>query len=218
MPGEHRVRLGLLKDQGFNFYYQDALDLLTAFGAELVPCSPLSGRGLPADLHGLYIGGGFPEMFLEDLSRNTLFQTDLKAAADSGMPIYAECGGLMYLTASIIDFDNREYPAAGLIDGCCRMGKKRAGLGYVTAEALQDNLICGCGTSLRGHEFHYSTLELGREYPRAYRLSKWGDNNTWQDGVLTANILASYVHLHFAGCPGAARRFIDNCERYKNSW
>lgn len=217
MPGTYKVRLGLVQDQGFNFYYQDALDLLTAFGAELVPCSPLSGQGLPANLHGLYIGGGFPEMFLEELSRNTLFQQELKAATDSGMPVYAECGGLMYLTTSIIDFNNRNYPAAGLIDGRCRMGQKRAGLGYVTAVALHDSLICSRGASLRGHEFHYSTLELGREYQGAYRLAKWGEGTTWQDGVITDNILASYVHLHFAGCPDAARKFIESCEKYKNS-
>lgn len=215
MPGEPRVRLGLVQDRGFNFYYQDALDLLTAFGAELVPCSPLSGQGLPADLHGLYIGGGFPEMFLEELSRNTLFQKDLKAAVASGMPVYAECGGLMYLTTSIVDFNNRKYPAAGLIDGCCRMGQKRAGLGYVTAKALDDNILCSRGDSLRGHEFHYSTLELGREYQRAYRLAKWGEQTAWQDGVITANILASYVHLHFAGCPDTAGRLIESCEKYK---
>ena len=218
VTGAPRVRLGLVQDQGFNFYYQDALDLLTAFGAKLVPCSPLSGRGLPANLHGLYIGGGFPEMFLEKLSSNTLFQNELQAAVSSGMPVYAECGGLMYLATTIIGFDNRKYPAAGLIDGCCRMGQKRAGLGYVTAKALHDNLICSRGTSLRGHEFHYSTLELGREYQRAYKLNKWGEETSWQDGVTTTNILASYVHLHFAGCPEAALRLINSCEQYKNSW
>ncbi|HBC94175.1 MAG TPA: cobyrinic acid a,c-diamide synthase, partial [Pelotomaculum sp.] len=91
------------------------------------------------------------------------------------------------------------------------------GLGYITAKALDDNIICSRGDSLRGHEFHYSTLELGREYQRAYRLTKWGEQTAWQDGVITANILASYVHLHFAGCPDTATRLIESCEKYKNS-
>ena len=210
-----QVRIGLVRDQAFTFYYQDGLDLLEALGAELVECSPLKGEGLPGPLHGLYIGGGFPEMFLQDLSRNERFKRDLGAAANSGMPIYAECGGLMFLAAAIVDFEGNEYPAAGLLPGCCRMEKKRAALGYVTATSLQDNILCSRGTSLRGHEFHYSTLELSRQSAAAYLLTRWGDEPSREDGVVMGNLLASYVHLHFAGCPGAAQTFIKSCEAFK---
>lgn len=212
-----RVRIGVVRDQAFNFYYQDGQDLLGALGADLVGCSPLKDGGLPGDLHGLYIGGGFPEMFLEELSQNERFKNDLTSAAGSGMPVYAECGGLMYLASSIADFNGNEYPAAGLLPGRCRMAKKRAALGYVTATALHDNILCSRGTALRGHEFHYSTLELQQKYTGAYRLTRWGEEPAREDGVVAGNILASYVHLHFAGCPGAAMKFIDSCERYKEN-
>lgn len=212
-----RVRVGIVRDQAFNFYYRDGLDYLESLGAELVECSPLNGGGLPGGLHGLYIGGGFPEMFLEDLSQNELFKKDLRAAAASGMPVYAECGGLMYLASSITGFAGNEYPAAGLLPGRCRMEKKRAALGYVTALSLCDSILCAAGTSLRGHEFHYSTLELHQHSNSAYRLTRWGEEQAGEDGIVTGNILASYVHLHFAGCPDVAARFIDSCERYKDS-
>lgn len=211
---DKRVRIGIVRDQAFNFYYQDGLDLLEAMGAELVQCSPLKGS-LPSDLHGLYIGGGFPEMFLEDLSKNNSFINDLKAAVRSGLPIYAECGGLMYLASSITNFKGSEYATAGLLNGRCRMEQKRAALGYVTATALNENILCTRGTLLRGHEFHYSTLELFQKYPSAFHLTRWGEASAREDGVVAGNILASYVHLHFAGCPGAAARLLDSCESYK---
>lgn len=211
----HRVKIGVVRDKAFNFYYQDGLDLLGALGAELVKCSPFGGEGLPGGLHGLYIGGGFPEMFLEELSECRTFISDLRAAARSGMPVYAECGGLMFLASSIVDFEGREFPTAGLVSGRCRMGKKRAALGYVTATSLGESVLLRQGESLRGHEFHYSTLELDYSWARAYRLTSWGEDRAREDGVLKGNILASYLHLHFAGSPGAAARFVDSCERYK---
>jgi len=211
-----RVRLGIVRDRAFNFYYQDGLDVLAALGAELVECSPLDGGGLPGNLHGLYIGGGFPEMFLEEISQNEPFKKDLRAAAASGMPIYAECGGLMYLVSAIIDFAGNEYPTAGLLEGRCRMGKKRAALGYVTATALSNSILCTEGSSLRGHEFHYSTLVMDQQYAGAYRLTRWGEGPAGEDGIAAGNILASYVHLHFAGCPGAAARFLEHCKEYRD--
>lgn len=212
---EPRVRIGVVRDQAFNFYYQDGLDLLRVMGAELVACSPLDGGGLPQNLHGMYIGGGFPEMFLERLSQNELFKEDLKMAAGAGMPVYAECGGLMYLAYSVSDFEGNEYSVAGLLPGRCRMERKRAALGYITATSMQDNILNTRGKALRGHEFHYSTLQLFDKFDRAYLLTRWGENSAREDGVVAGNVLASYVHLHFAGCPDAAARFIDHCEKYK---
>lgn len=213
-PRPFRVRLGLAKDDAFNFYYQDGLDLLTLLGAELVPVSPLSGGGLPADLDGLYIGGGFPEMFLPRLAENENFKRDLSRAFARGMPVYAECGGLMYLTRAISDFEGREYPMAGILPGRCRMQRRRAALGYVQATVLTDNILAPAGTRLKGHEFHYSTLEE-MPFPRAYTLRRAGEETGRPDGYVLGGLLASYLHLHFAACPAAAAALVERCARFR---
>jgi len=213
-PAPRRVRLGLARDAAFNFYYQDGLDLLTALGAELVPVSPLADRGLPPDLDGLYLGGGFPEMFLPRLAANEDFKRDLARAFARGMPVYAECGGLMYLTRAICDFDGREYPMAGLLPGRCRMQRRRVALGYVRATVLTDNILAPAGTQLRGHEFHYSTLEE-MPLPPAYALHRAGEDEGRPDGYVLGNLLAAYLHLHFASCPQAAAALVERCARYR---
>jgi len=140
---------------------------------------------------------------------------DLHRAAASGLPVYAECGGLMYLTGGIVDFAGREYPTAGVLPGFCRMEKKRAALGYVRGEVLHDSILASRGKVLRGHEFHYSTWqEAGRHIP-AYRLTKTGVESGREDGLVRENILASYLHLHFAGCPEAAENLVEACRRYR---
>lgn len=208
------AKIGVVRDKAFNFYYQDSLELLESYGATLVECSPFDGKGLPLGISGLYIGGGFPEMFLEELSKEEAFFSELRRAAASGMPIYAECGGLMFLTRSIRDFDGKQYQAAGIIAGYCQMQKKRAALGYVTATASNDSILLDKGNSLRGHEFHYSTLILQEEYQSAYQLTSWGQESAREDGVLTKNTLASYLHINFAGCPAAAVKFIKSCQLF----
>lgn len=212
------ARIGIVKDEAFTFYYQDGLDILQAMGAELVTCSVLHDASLPTDLDGIYIGGGFPEMFLERLSQNHGFREDIRRAHELDMPIYAECGGLMYLTRSIIDFSGREYPMVGLVPGKCRMEKRRAALGYVYADVIKENIIAPAGTRLRGHEFHYSTLlmedESHGEACQAYVISKQGENGR-PEGYARGNLLASYLHLHFAGCPQAARSFVEACARFR---
>lgn len=209
------VRLGVVMDSAFNFYYHDGLDLLGALGAEIVPCSALDGA-FPGDIDGLYIGGGFPEMFARELSGNHAFIQGLRAAHARGMPIYAECGGFMYLTRAVTDFQGERHQMAGVIPGECRMQSKRAALGYVTATALADNILVAGGQSIRGHEFHYSTLELDQGSPGAYRLFKEGVGGSRADGYVRGNLLASYLHIHFAGHPEAAGRFINKCLEYKN--
>jgi len=209
-----RVRLGIVRDRAFNFYYQDGLDLLQALGAELVYCSALDDRALPPDLDGLYIGGGFPEMFLEQLGDNRSFLADLKLHIARGLPIFAECGGLMYLCNSIIDFTGREWSGAGILPVRCRMEKKRVALGYVTATALHNNVLVPAGTELRGHEFHYSSIE-GAGLTPAYNLCKPGSNDGKRDGHVAGNLLATYLHIHFAGSPGAARGLVKSCTTYR---
>jgi cobyrinic acid a,c-diamide synthase len=216
-PAEPRpaaVRLGIVMDSAFNFYYTDGLELLASLGAELVYCSALDGA-FPENIDGLYIGGGFPEMFARELSANKKFIDGLRGASASGMPVYAECGGLMYMTRAVTDFEGNRYDMAEIIPGECRMQKKRAALGYVTATALEDSILAARGEVLRGHEFHYSILELEQSVPGAYHLSKEGVAGRHTDGYVSGNILASYLHINFAGHPEAAGRFIGKCSEYK---
>ncbi len=212
-PGEP-VRLGIVRDSAFNFYYQDGLDLMAAMGAELVYCNALEDLTLPEALDGLYIGGGFPEMFMEQLSANTTFMNDLRRRVAGGMPVYAECGGLMYLCNTITDFSGHEFNGAGILPVHCRMEKKRVALGYVKAEALRDNVMVKKGTELPGHEFHYSSVTEQNLAP-AFTLRKPGDLAGRPDGYAGGNVLATYLHVHFAGMPGAARGFLYSCARFR---
>ncbi len=214
-PGEAvrpEVNIGLVQDRAFNFYYQDGIDLLAALGARLVPCSALEGA-LPPGLDGLYIGGGFPEIFAETIAQNIEFMAGVRREFGRGMPVYAECGGMMFLSRGITDFSGREYPMAGIIPGKTVMLEKRAGLGYVTARALKDNILAPAGRRIRGHEFHYSVLHLDRpDY--AYLLEREGEEAR-PDGYASGSLLASYLHIHFAGCPEEAVNFIRTCMKYR---
>ncbi len=211
-PGR-RVKIAVAMDEAFSFYYRDALDLLEAAGARLVYFSPLRDKALPAGVHGVYIGGGFPEMFLGALSRNRSMLDSIAAAHRRRMPIYAECGGLMYLSEGIIDFAGRFYPMAGLVPGRVRMQEKRAALGYATAEVLQDNILASRGAVLRGHQFRWSVLTgVPPGTGRAYRLAGRNGGDAQPEGIVVGgNLLASYLHLHFAGHPALARNFVASC-------
>lgn len=208
------IRLGVARDRAFNFYYQDSLDLLAALGAELVEVSPVAGE-LDPYLDGLYLGGGFPEMFAGELAANREFRSALRDLHSGGLPVYAECGGLMYLSRSLTGLDGTVYPMAGLVPGTAVMGSKRAALGYVTATVLADNLLAPAGTVFAGHEFHYSSYhEPGPGCP-AYRLSGAAAPDDRPEGVVAAHLLASYVHLHFVSCPDRARSFLAGARAYR---
>ncbi len=151
------IRIAVAKDAAFNFYYADNLDLLAELGAELVEWSPLADPQLPPDICGLYFGGGFPEVFAEILAENCSAIAAVKAAIIGGMPTYAECGGLMYLSDRIIDFNDRSYTMVGIFPTTAVMGKKLT-LGYRQLTLLEDSLILDAGDRVWGHEFHRSTL------------------------------------------------------------
>jgi len=191
-------RLGLAWDEAFLFYYQDALDLAENLNATIVPFSPLHDLSLPEDLDGIFIGGGFPELHLKSLSDNTPFLDSLCAYAASDKPIYAECGGYMYLGKSIKDFEGKELPMAGLIPMKAEMTKRLQGIGYRKGVFLEDNFLGPRGTTVQGHEFHYSRVVYEKEYPPAYELFR-GDEALRLEGYARNNIIASYLHLHFAG-------------------
>ena len=203
-PVPRTVRLGLAQDAAFGFYYQDSLDLLEAWGAEIVPFSPLSDPDLPA-VDGIYVGGGFPEIFAEKLSANLPMRAAIRRAAADGMPIYAECGGLMYLSDGIVDFDGRRFPMIGLVPSWSAMSQ-RLTIGYRTVIARRDGPLLREGESLRGHEFHRSQLEAEIDPDRAaYTI----EDASRLEGYAHGSVFASYVHLHLGARPGLAQRFVE---------
>lgn len=211
-PGE-RVMVALARDDAFNFYYQDGLDLLSAYGADLIPFSPLSDCELPAGVAGLILGGGFPEVFAEELSANRSLLENIRAAVNQGMPVYAECGGMMYLTRGIRDFHGTTFTMVGAIPAVSVMTGRLAGMGYRKVTLLADSVLSPRGTEFCGHEFHYSVLDEAPDaYPWAYRIE--GQEKGRMEGYNRQNVLASYIHLHLAGYPAVAGHFLERCRRY----
>lgn len=209
-PLAKKIRLGVAYDAAFNFYYQDNLDLLENYGAELIYFSPLNDRRLPDKIDGLYIGGGYPELFADQLSSNIALLADIKRHGLAGMPIYAECGGLMYLTQAIRDFSGRTYSMVGLIPALAVMQSKREALGYVDLEVLEDNFLTRKGEKIKGHEFHWSRLENMKEDMQYLYQSNKRDKHK-KEGIKLGNVLASYTHVHFASFPEMAERFVKFC-------
>jgi len=195
---ETKFRLGVAQDEAFLFYYTDALDLAKRLNFEIVPFSPLHDVALPTDLDGIFIGGGFPELHLDLLSKNLTFLDSLRSYAASGKHVYAECGGYMYLGRSITDFEGREFPLAGLIPMKAEMTKHLQGIGYKRGVFREDNFLGPSGTTVQGHEFHYSRVTYDQEFPPTYELFK-GNQFDRMEGYAQDNIVASYLHLHFSG-------------------
>jgi cobyrinic acid a,c-diamide synthase len=217
-PGPSTVRLGVARDPAFCFYYEENLELLGQFGAELVPFSPLTDRELPANLHGVYLGGGYPELYAAQLAANAGMRRSLAAQAAAGLPIYAECGGLMYLSREIEDLEDRRHPMAGVLPLRVRMLPKLKALGYREITLAGPGLLGPTGTKARGHEFHYSEIagELG-DLPRLYRITARQGQEAAPEGYAVNNVLASYVHLHFGSNPEVARHLVESCRVYKKN-
>lgn len=214
VPREPVARMGIVFDGAFNFYYRDGLDLLAALGVEIVSCSAIRDK-FPSNLDGLYIGGGFPEMFAEGIAQNLEFMDGIRKGFGHGMPIYAECGGMMYLSEVLTDLGGRNYPMVGIVPGQTVMQKKRSSLGYVSAVALQDSILAPAGSNIRGHEFHYSELRSCNQYDHAYLLKKEGEDSSRSDGCVNGSLLASYMHIHFAGCFREALNLVSACQGYR---
>jgi len=207
-----RVRIGVARDSAFCFYYPDNLELLERAGAELVFFSPLADAGLPERLDGLYLGGGYPELSAAQLAANRPLLAELKTVAAAGLPIYAECGGLMTLAEAIDG-----WPMAGVFPGQARMLPRRKALGYREIRFTVDTPLGPAGTVARGHEFHYSELALPAAVPRCYRVSDRSGRPTATEGYLQRNVLGSYVHLHFGSNPRLAQGFVDFCEQQRGT-
>jgi cobyrinic acid a,c-diamide synthase len=210
-PKPALVRIAVAQDKAFSFYYQDSLDLLGAWGAEIIPFSPLQDTGLPQNIGGLYIGGGFPELYAAGLAENKPVKDAIKTAAGEGMPLYAECGGLMYLGRSIKDLEGKEYTMAGALPVTSQIDSPRLSLGYRTVQALGDGPMLRRGETVRGHEFHWSVLEKNADSPNAYSII---DKGKRREGFHKGNLLASYIHLHLGSLPSMVGRFIENCQKF----
>ena len=211
-PGAAKVAIAVAKDKAFNFYYPDSLDLLEAWGAEIVSFSLLEGRELPLGVGGVYIGGGFPELYARELSENSSMRRSLQKAAQRGLPIYAECGGLMYLGESIEDSEGKSYPMAAVFPYRSSMKGSKLTLGYRNVSALDDNPLMSKGESVRGHEFHLSVLQGEPRTPSAYDVL---DQPGRKEGFRTKNTLASYVHLHLGSKRSLAPSFVDFCAAWR---
>ncbi len=212
--GEPKVRLGVARDEAFNFYYQDNLDLLRSHGAELVPFSPL--RDPLPDVDGLWFGGGFPELHAPRLSGNETLMEELRECSSAGMPVYAECGGMMYLCRTLRDLDGEEHAMAGVFDAEVEMSTRLQALSYVEVSVEEHGPMAAAGEAFRGHEFHYSRVSRMGDERLAYRMLRGNGIMDGRDGMLRDRTLASYTHIHFGARPGMASGFVSAMEDFRS--
>ncbi len=215
-PLRSTVRIGVARDAAFSFYYEDNLDLLRAAGAEIVAFSPIHDTSLPTQLDALYLGGGYPELHARELGRNHSMLADLRAFA-SNRPIYAECGGMLYLGESLTTADGTVWPMAAALPLRFEMTSRLVDFGYVTVMLTQDTLLGPAGTELRGHSFHYSRVSEQPALRTSYDVQFSLSGKQMQEGFLYAGILATYVHLHFRTHPAVAANFVAAAVRSRSS-
>ncbi|TDG00338.1 cobyrinate a,c-diamide synthase [Paenibacillus piri] len=218
-PGaaEDAVTIAIARDAAFNFYYQENIELLEAYGASCVFFSPLAGEPLPEGAHGLYIGGGFPEEFADRLSADEPVKQSIRRAIEGGLPTLAECGGFMYLTEAIENTAGETYSMLGVIPGIVRMQPKLAALGYRDVTGTAGNFVLGPDDRAKGHEFHYSTYHPHPGTAAAYAYETKGMRGIKQEGYRNGrgNLVAGFTHLHFASEPVLAQRWVAACRNYK---
>jgi cobyrinic acid a,c-diamide synthase len=209
------VRIGVPSDHAFSFYYEDNLDMLREQGAEIVRFSPLRDVTLPADLDAMYIGGGYPELYAEQLTLNRTMLDEVRAFAASGRPIYAECGGMLYLSESL-GVDGESYAMTGVLPLSMEMTKKLVQFGYVTVEFTEDCLLGRKGTVVRGHSFHYSRIASHGDVSTNYHVQYSMSGKEEMEGFRSGNVLASYIHLHFRANPAVAGNFVAAIRRARS--
>ncbi len=211
------AKIAIAKDASFNFYYPDTIESLELNNAEVVYFSPINDRELPDGISGIILGGGFPEILSDQLAKNHSIKKSILREAENGMPIYAECGGLMYLSNAITRYHEgkkRTSKMIGLIDSEVSMNDRPI-LNYTEAE--NSGYFFRNIRKIRGHEFHYSRIKnVGKDFRFAYDLRRGNGISNNKDGLIIYNCLASYMHLHFGGDERLARRLVDLCRRYSN--
>lgn len=199
---ETAVRIAVARDNAFCFYYEDSLQVLRDMGAELVEFSPLDDAALPENIHGLYLGGGYPELYAGRLSGNTAMRASVRAALERGLPCIAECGGFMYLTEKIA-----EYPMVGFLPGTCHDTGKLTRFGYVTLTAKKDSMLFRAGESVRAHEFHHWDCTA----PGADLAARKSTGKGWDCVTASGRLYAGYPHFHFYAEPRLAKNFYETC-------
>jgi cobyrinic acid a,c-diamide synthase len=207
------IRLGVARDKAFCFYYEDNLDALREAGAEIVEFSPLQDSSLPTALDALYFGGGYPELCAKQLSENRPMLASIKRAAEEGLPIYAECGGLMYLAREIVTKEDASFLMAGVLPMTVQMTDRLVNFGYTEVSFTSDCLIGPAGAKARGHSFHCSRIANVGSVEYAYQARNSMTGREEPDGLRVRNVLASYIHLHFLSNPGTADAFVKNAKR-----
>ena len=204
LPKKEKIRLAVARDNAFCFYYEDSLDAVREMGGELVPFSPITDGALPENIDGLYLGGGYPELYAKELGENASMRASVRAALERGVPCIAECGGFMYLTEAI-----GGCPMAGVLPGSSFDTGKLTRFGYVTLTASKDNLLCRAGQSIPAHEFHH----WDAEQPGSDFTAEKPSGRRWTCAVATDTLYAGFPHFHFYANPTFAVRFLDACRK-----
>lgn len=213
-----KVTIAIAKDKAFSFYYPASLAQLEALGAKLEFFSPLDDEKIPDNADAVIFGGGFPEIFADKLSQNISMVESIRSANAKKMPIYAECGGFMYLMQGIYDFEQNFHEMVGIIPAKAQMNKKLQTVGYVKAEILADNVVGKQGMVINGHEFHFSTqVEVDEDFPWAFEFTKMRNNMKYKAGYAKDNVVGSYLHLHFLGAKDNANWFVEKAREYKQA-
>ncbi len=217
--GSYKYRIGVALDEAFHFYYPDNLKSLAAAGCEILPFSPLEDTALPPGIDAVYIGGGYPECLAEKLSANTAMLQSIREFAASGKVLYAECGGLMYMSEAIITAEKSEYAMCGVFPVKVAMLERFKTLGYVEAELVADNILGQTGTKVRGHEYHYS--EIAGAVPEGWECSyslRFGRDikvEPRKEGFAKDGVLVSYLHANFAANRLVLKSLLDSIGRRK---
>lgn len=216
-PAVSTIKIAVARDEAFCFVYEENLNMLSEAGAELIPFSPIHDSCLPEGISGIYLPGGYPELFALQLAENMEMKSAVADAINDGMPVYAECGGFIYLTRGVIPADGRIEAVnsfVGVFPVSARMLGRRKALGYREVEFTADSIIAKKGVVARGHEFHYSEIsEMPPEIERVY-MTRRGSSEVGPEGYIIRNCLASYIHIHFGSCPGMASEFVGSCRKY----
>ena len=212
-----KVRVGIAFDEAFNFNYPTNIDLLRAYGAETVFFSPIHDKELPANLDGLYLPGGFPDVMAEQLTKNQTMRKSVKDAAYDEMPIYSEHGGSLYLTKSIADFEGSTFPMVGALPGKAVMEKKLQALDSTLMKTINDNLLNQRGKIIHGHEYHFSRImDIPKDGKFAFKMDIGKGIDGKHEGLMEHNILALLGHIHFAFSKEFAENLIKRCGQYRH--
>jgi cobyrinic acid a,c-diamide synthase len=208
--------IGIIKDSAFQFYYPENIEALQAAGAEIIMISPFTTDVIP-QVDALYIGGGFPETHAQELTKNTTFRRQLKDLAEKGLPVYAECGGLMYLGEELV-LDQGTFPMAGVLPVVFGFSRKPQGHGYTVVSVEHENPYYKIGSEIKGHEFHYSKVLKwrGADKDLAFGMKRGVGFLNKRDGVCYKNVLATYTHIHALGTTSWAGALVRNAIAYKS--